>query len=212
MRAKLVLAVPGGPSSTMWFSLVRRGLLTLGGQQLVDLNLGAPHRDLLLGPVQPDQLVQSGLRPGQHARCSSASAAASRRSRLLGGRVPRVGAGGDGVGVGDDEPEVRVVQRLPRRLQQRPVHHGRPKRSPRPLLIPQLPATPPPRQRDIGGDRVGCRQSIGELQGGRELAEAGRGAADIAVTATVTASSTWVAVAGGETAVTERTSGQRRVW
>jgi hypothetical protein len=47
MRAKLVLAVPGGPSKTMWFSLVDE-VLALGGQQLVDLNLGAPHRDLLL--------------------------------------------------------------------------------------------------------------------------------------------------------------------
>ena len=66
MRAKLVFAVPGGPSSTMWFSLVERGLLALGGQQLVDLNLGAPHRDLLLGSVQPDQLVEPGLGAVEH--------------------------------------------------------------------------------------------------------------------------------------------------
>jgi hypothetical protein len=43
----------------------RRGFLAAGGQDLVDLNLAAPHRDLLFGTGQPDQLVQLGLSGGQ---------------------------------------------------------------------------------------------------------------------------------------------------
>ena len=59
----------GGAGRTFQHHVVfvgARRVHALLGQQLVDLNLGAPHRDLLFGPVQPDQLVEAGLRLGQH--------------------------------------------------------------------------------------------------------------------------------------------------
>ena len=83
----------------------------MGGQQLVDLNLGAPHRDLFLGAVQADQLVEAGLSLVEDPllfgdqRHRGALLAAG-----LGGRVPLVGAGRDRLGVGDDHAEVGVVQ------------------------------------------------------------------------------------------------------
>ena len=64
MRAKLVLAVPGDPPTpcgSRWSPRFPRPGRPAAG----DLNLGAPHRDLLLGPLQLDQLIQPGLR-GQH--------------------------------------------------------------------------------------------------------------------------------------------------
>jgi hypothetical protein len=43
----------------MWFSLVEDASSPPGRQQQVDLNLVAPHRDLLLRYVQPDWLIQA---------------------------------------------------------------------------------------------------------------------------------------------------------
>ena len=106
MRAKRGL---GGAGRTFEHHVVlvgRRRLLALGGQQLVDLNLGAPHRDLLFGPVQPDQLVEPGLRLGQHrVLLGGQRGGVALTAADFGGRIPLVGAGGDGVGVGDDQPQ-----------------------------------------------------------------------------------------------------------
>ena len=154
-----------------------RGLLALGGQQLVDLNLGAPHRDLLLGALQADQLVQPRLRLGKHLLLFGGQRGGVALGPAgFGARVPLVGAGGDRLGVGDDQPVVGVVHCLAGGLELVPVDGGGAERGQRGVLVAELAQAPPAGEREIGGHvGVGAADALGDVEGGLKLSEAGGG-------------------------------------
>jgi hypothetical protein len=85
--------------------------LALLGEQLVDLNFGAPQRDLFFGVLQADQLVDAFLRAGQHLLAFGGQGVRGAGIPAgLGARIPLVGAGGDGFGVGGHDAVGRLLQ------------------------------------------------------------------------------------------------------